>query len=108
MKITIDGVGYELDVSRAQECGILKKKKRPVVVSDIPNGSIFRWIDSPYCKPHLFVMLDKNLRSNGQIVDITSFRTDLTVNRNFGNLGFFTDPKLEYYDRKTSTWINEI
>lgn len=70
--ITINGKKFNLNVRRAKELGVLEEAPTPPTllrVTDLDNGDVFQWkfdrTNAIWEEPTL-VMLDKNMRKNGQ------------------------------------------
>lgn len=102
MIIEYDNKKFDINLDKAKELGLLTeiKKKRPVYVKDIPNGSIFRW-HSDECD-YEYVMINNTLQKNGQCVKISNgFER--------GRITWISsDVSLKYYNKSTDTWIKEI
>lgn len=44
-KINIDGKEYFIDVAKAEQLGVLTKAKTPILFCEIPNGSVFIYVN---------------------------------------------------------------
>ncbi len=107
MKITIEGVDYELNVYLAEARGCLKKipRTRPVGIQDIPNGSLFKWIEdveNPDDTTQLFVMRDNLLTTNGQCI---SAMPDCPRLCWFWHKG---DEKFLFWSETDKKWVSEV
>lgn len=102
MKIMIEHTPYELDFASAIALRVLTilPKKRPINITDIPNGGIFKW-QPEYQDGKIYLMLDKSLQSNGQCVCIDGTDSYLT---------FFTngDNSVGLSLLKNNSWVTEI
>ena len=100
-EITIDNKPFFLDVEKAREAGLLKCKRRPVEIKDIPNGSIFKWRASSGMV-YTYVMLNNKLNGPGQTVSINDVM--------YGDINYFDDDHeiYSYYNPKNNEWITEV
>lgn len=102
IEITIQGRQYTVNLEEAKKLGLIKEKKvkRPLLIKDVPNGSIF--MIAGYGHDVQFVMLNNSIHCTGQLVWITGQRKGLSD-------CFGGEPSgISYFDYKTQTWISEI
>lgn len=109
MIIEYNNQKFDIDFDKARELGLIKLVKRLIKPSDIPNGSIFRYV----CQGAIrnYVMLNNINTGPGQCI-----RTDIDCNTDdYGKLRYFNEnyqfcasEYLEYYNPNTKQWIKEI
>ncbi len=99
MKITLDNVDYNLNVEAAMKLGVLTQvpKTRPIYVTDIPNGSAFRWKDG------MFVMRNNTATSPKQCIQVCGDGIDDPEQTWFDH-----STALSYWDEKQELWISEV
>lgn len=103
MQITRKGKKYILDIEKAIELGVLKAKSRPIKISDIPNGAVFRWkFEENY---DYYLMLDNKKLDRGQSISITSSGESTSPYN-----AWFEDETedLSFLDVKKEEWVSEI
>ena len=104
IEIEIAGVTYTVNLNKAIKSGLIKKKinTRPIIIKDIPNGSIFRELGED---GEEFVMLNNKLNNKNQMIIIKSPVGEV------GQRSFFTLDCLynfEVWDPTKKVWITEI
>lgn len=102
MQITHDGQKYELNVERAIELEVLKRKARPIRISEIPNGAVFQWRNRNDGKVQMtYIMLNNRLTYSGQCVTVEE-------NPRLTHLVDYYTDSFFYLDTKTNKWVGEI
>lgn len=99
----IDGKNFTLNIDDALASGCLKliPVMRPVKITDIPNGAIFRWRTED--DEVMYVMLDNSIMKRGQCLGISSetnpYKTWISL-----------EPSLDlsYWDVDNDRWISEV
>ena len=105
-ELTIDGKTYTIHLNEAIKLGLatVKKTKRPLKFTDVPNGAIFA---TEYYGGNEFVMMNNKYSMNYvQFVWITSNSFSKR-----GTLDSFHETAAKgvtYFNPLTQTWISEI
>ena len=110
--IKIGDQAYNVNIDKAIQDGYLTKLKRPLTISDIPNGSIFRVNRKDrlknYTNSWLYLMVNNNRQALNQCLLISE---DGKENENcFEFTGFYNDTTdlCEYYDTNKRKWVSEF
>lgn len=99
MEVQHNNATYVLDTEKAIQLGVLKKKKRKIHLSDIKNGSIFRWHDGIRTY-HTYLMVDNRKDTSGQCIGLSE--------DDFYHTFFSDTEKFEILDVRAAKWITEI
>lgn len=109
MDITIEGIEYTINLEKAKEAGLIKKKttKRRVKVGDVPIGSVFKWQNDSKGNTSQFVLVSRD--STGY-TGCTYIDHDELFCYSFGrcNLQFHNTTDITGFYDQTGQFISEI
>lgn len=110
--IKIGDQAYNVDIDKAIQDGYLTKVKRPLTISDIPNGSIFRVNRKDrlknYTNSWLCLMVDNTRYSSGQCLLISKDDKEARGGIQLSYFANYEDYLHKYYDVNKKEWISEI
>lgn len=110
MDITIEGIEYTVNLEKAKEAGLIKKKtiKRRVRLGDVPIGSVFVWRSGfKGFGNSQFVLVSRD--ANGYIQS-TYIDHDKLFQYSFGRSGlqFYNSSDIEGFYDQTGKFFSEI